>query len=123
MHIRSKTPPLAILVTVLGGLWSSGNPARAAAQQADTFDLEGAITKQSQGKLTVDSGQGILFHVVYDDKTTIVGADGKPGTGDDFKVGIRVHVLGEFDDAGQVKARRIEIEPVSHDSSPPPPQS
>jgi Domain of unknown function (DUF5666) len=110
---------VALTAAWLGALTYAA-PQRLAAAQADTFDLAGAISQKSRGKLTVNSGEGILFHVVYDEKTTIVAADGKPGTEDELKVGVRVHVLGDFDDAGEVKARRIEIQPAQ---SPPASQS
>jgi Domain of unknown function (DUF5666) len=79
------------------------------APQGSNFDLSGTIHEASKGKFTVDSGQGIFFHVVYDDKTTIVRADGTPGSTQDLKVGAKVHVVGDLSESGQVNAARIEM--------------
>src|SRR5215472_19179012 len=80
-----------------------------AAPQNSPFDLNGTIHDASKGKFTVDSGQGIFFHVVYDDKTTIVRADGTAGSDEDLMVGATVHVAGDLGETGEVKAARIEI--------------
>jgi Domain of unknown function (DUF5666) len=79
------------------------------APQNSPFDLSGTIHDASKGKFTVDSGQGIFFHVVYDDKTAIVRADGTAGSVEDLKVGATVHVAGDLSETGEVKAARIEI--------------
>lgn len=89
-------------------------PALAAAAslpQESNFDLEGPISKQVPGKLTIDQGQGIFFRVVYDDKTAIVKDDGSSGSEKDLKIGLRVHVVGDLQASGEIKAARIEIEP------------
>ena len=80
--------------------------------QESNFDLEGPISKLAAGQLTVDQGQGIFFRVAYDDKTTVSKDDGSPGSEKDFKLGVRVHVIGDLQDSGVVKAQKIEIEPV-----------
>jgi hypothetical protein len=80
-----------------------------AAPQNSPFDLNGTIHDASKGRFTVDSGQGIFFHVVYDDKTAIVRADGTAGSAEDLKAGATVHVAGDLSDTGEVKAARIEI--------------
>jgi len=80
-----------------------------AAPQNSPFDLNGTIHDASKGKFTVDSGQGIFFHVVYDDKTAIVRADGTAGSAQDLKVGGTVHVAGDLSETGEVKAARIEM--------------
>jgi hypothetical protein len=79
------------------------------ASQGSNFDLSGTIHDASKGKFTVDSGQGIFFHVVYDDKTAIVRADGTTGSAADLKVGATVHVVGDLGETGEVKATRIEM--------------
>lgn len=79
------------------------------AAQNSPFDLSGTIHDASKGKFTVDSGQGIFFHVVYDDKTAIVRADGTAGSAEELKVGATVHVVGDLSESGEVKAARIEI--------------
>jgi hypothetical protein len=87
-------------------------PASAASwPQESNFDLEGPISKQAPGKLTIDQGQGIFFRVVYDDKTAIVKDDGSSGSEKDLKIGLRVHVVGDLQASGEIKAARIEIEP------------
>jgi hypothetical protein len=78
--------------------------------QESNFDLEGPISKQSAGKLTIDQGQGIFFRVVYDDKTAIAKDDGSAASEKDLKVGVRVHVVGDLQASGEIKAARIEIE-------------
>jgi hypothetical protein len=91
--------------------------------QDSNFDLEGTIVRQSAGKLTVDSGQGIIFHVTYDDKAAIVRSDGSAGSEKDFNAGVKVHVTGELQSSGEVKAQRIEIEgnrPAPSGESPKP---
>jgi hypothetical protein len=92
-----------------------------APQGSSNFDLSGTIHDASKGKFTVDSGQGIFFHVVYDDKTTIVRADGTTGSAEDLKVGAKVHVVGDLSETGQVNATRIEMagETKKEPSAPP----
>jgi predicted NAD/FAD-binding protein len=80
------------------------------ALQESSFDVEGTIAKESPGKLTVDTGQGIIFRVVYDDKVALVKGDGSAGSAKDLKVGVKVHVIGELQSSGEIKAQRIEIE-------------
>ena len=80
-----------------------------ASRQESNFDLEGTISKLSAGKLTVDQGQGIFFRVAYDEKTTIAKEGGSPGSEKDFRVGLRVHVVGDLQDSGEIKAQKIEI--------------
>jgi hypothetical protein len=93
----------------------------AQAQDASSnFDLEGKITQQSKGKFTVDSGQGILFHVVYDDKVSILRADSSAGSEQDLKVGVKVHVIGDLQDSGEIRAQRIEIEGAGAKTEAPP---
>jgi len=79
--------------------------------QESNFDLEGVIRKQSAGHLTVDQGQGILFRVVYDDKTAVVKDDGSSGSEKELKIGASVHVVGDLQASGEIKAQRIEIQP------------
>jgi predicted NAD/FAD-binding protein len=111
--------PIATVIAVLCLMDSPGSLTRAQGQGSN-FDLEGKITQQSKGKLTVDSGQGILFHVTYDDTTSMVREDSTAGSEQDLKIGERVHVLGELEDSGEIKAKRIEIEgrPANHPRAP-----
>lgn len=114
--LSSATVAIALAFTC--GLWSA--VPSSFATQGDNFDLQGTIHAQSKDKLTIDSGGGIYFHVVYDDKTVIVGADGKSATEDALKVGVVVHVVGDLDETGQVKAQRIEIKAPAGKDAPPP---
>lgn len=108
-----------IMIRAPGARWSicfaallflAAIPPSAPAQDASSnFDLEGKITQQSKGRLTVDTGQGILFHVTYDEKTSIVRADSSAGSEQDLKVGVKVHAVGDLLDSGDIKAARIEI--------------
>ena len=104
---RSQALLVASSLLCLAGLL----PQKTGAQdQSSNFDLEGKITQQSKGKLTVDAGQGILFHVTFDDKTSIVRADSSAGSEQDLKVGVRIHAVGDLQDSGEIKAQKIEIE-------------
>lgn len=105
------SPPRALLVAVLF-LCSAGFLSRTsrAQDQGNNFDLEGKITQQSKDRLTVDTGQGILFHVTFDDKTSIVRGDSTPGSEQDLKVGVKIHAIGDLQDSGEIKAQKIEIE-------------
>jgi hypothetical protein len=96
---------LGLCFVVLTGLASP-----APLPQESNFDLEGPISKQSAGKLTIDQGQGIFLRVVYDDKTAIAKDDGSAASEKDLKVGVRVHVIGDLQASGEVKAARIEVE-------------
>ena len=79
-------------------------------QQAMNFTVEGKITKQAPGKLTISSGENIIFHVRYDDKTEIKQSDGSPGTAKDLRVGVVVRVDGELTEGGEIIAQKIEIQ-------------
>ena len=78
--------------------------------QAMNFTVEGKITKQAPGKLTISSGENIIFHVRYDEKTDIKKSDGSPGTAMDLRVGVVVRVEGELTESGEIIAARIEIQ-------------
>ena len=84
--------------------------AEPAAPQGTNFDLEGSITEHAPGKLTIDTGGNIIFHATYTADTAIVHADGKPATEKDLKTGVKIHILGDLQESGEVKAQRIEIE-------------
>lgn len=91
----------------LGGFLVRPTPAQ---QGGSNFDLEGKISQRSKNRLTVDTGQGILFHVTFDDKTSIVRADSSAGSEQDLKVGVKIHAIGELQDSGDIQAQKIEIE-------------
>jgi len=74
------------------------------------FTLEGKITEKTAGKLTVSSGENIIFHVLYNDKTEIRKKDGNPGAAQDLHTGLRISVAGDLAESGEITAKRIEIE-------------
>lgn len=93
---------------------ASGAPSLPARAPQDTnFTLEGKITQRSSGKLTVSSGQNMVFHVCYTDKTEIQQADGSAGSEKDLRVGVKVRVEGDLAESGEIAARKIEIEKES----------
>jgi uncharacterized protein DUF5666 len=90
---------------------SSPHASAAVLAQDDTnFTLEGKITEKSAGKLTVSSGENMIFHVLYNDKTEIKKKDGNPGTGQDLRTGVKISVAGDLAESGEITAKKIEIE-------------
>ncbi len=82
----------------------------ASAQDDTNFTLEGKITEKSAGKLTVSSGENMIFHVLYNDKAEIKKKDGSPGSGQDLRTGLRISVAGNLAESGEITAKKIEIE-------------
>jgi hypothetical protein len=82
------------------------------------FTVASKITRQAPGKLTINTGENILFHVRYDDKTEIKKSDGSPGTAKDLHVGLVVRVEGELTEAGEIIAVKIEIQGEGGDNDP-----
>lgn len=82
----------------------------AAPVAVDNFTLEGKITEKSGTKLTVSSGENIIFHVVYNDKTQIKKKDGSAGTGQDLHAGVTISVAGDLAESGEITAATIDIE-------------
>jgi hypothetical protein len=74
------------------------------------FTLEGKITEKTAGKLTVSTGENMIFHVLYNDKTEIKKKDGSPGTAQDLRIGIRISVAGDLAENGEITAKKIDIE-------------
>jgi hypothetical protein len=79
------------------------------AQDAD-FTMEGKITDKTAGKLTISSGENIIFHVLYNDQTEIKRKDGSPGTAQDLHIGVKIYVAGSLAESGEITAKKIEIE-------------
>jgi hypothetical protein len=77
------------------------------------FTLEGKITDKTGSKLTVSTGENIIFHVVYNDQTEIKKKDGSPGAGQDLHTGVRIAVVGDLAESGEITASKISIEPES----------
>ena len=80
------------------------------AQEGNYFTLEGKITEKTAGKLTVSTGENMIFHVLYNDKTEIRKKDGSPGTAQDLHTGLRISVAGDLAESGEITAKKIEIE-------------
>ena len=115
MAIRRTTVFAAFLLFVMQfsspALSSPSLGAPTASAQDDNFTLEGKITEKSADKLTISTGENIIFHVSFDDKTQIKKKDGSPGAAQDLHTGLRVSVAGELTESGVIKATRIAIEP------------
>ena len=77
----------------------------------DMFTVEGKITEKAEGKLTISSGENIIFHILYNDKTEIRKKDGSLGTAQDLHAGLRVSIAGDLAESGEITAKKIEIEP------------
>jgi hypothetical protein len=74
------------------------------------FTLEGKITEKTAGKLTVSSGENMIFHVFYNDKTEIRKKGGSLGTAEDLHTGLTISVAGDLAESGEITAKKIEIE-------------
>ena len=85
-------------------------PTFSSAQDENNFTLEGKITEKSAGKLTVSTGENMIFHVLYNDKTEIKKKDGSAGTAQDLHIGLRISVAGDLAESGEITAKKIEIE-------------
>lgn len=82
----------------------------ASAQDDSNFTLEGKITEKSAGKITVSSGENMIFHVVFNDKTEIKKKDGSAGSGEDLRTGLKISVAGDLAESGEITAKKIAIE-------------
>ena len=82
----------------------------ASAQDDSNFTLEGKITEKSAGKITVSTGENMIFHVLYNDKTEIKKKDGSAGTGEDLRTGLKISVAGDLAESGEITAKKIAIE-------------
>lgn len=101
---------LIALTLVFATLASFTTQAQSNAQQGTSFTLEGKITESAPGKLTVSTEDNIIFHVTYDEKTSIYRKDGSAGSPSDLKVGATIKAAGELSPAGVVEANRIDLE-------------
>jgi len=80
------------------------------AQEENNFTLEGKITEKAAGKLTISTGENMIFHVLYNDKTEIKKKDGSPGTAQDLHTGLTISVAGDLAESGEITAKKIAIE-------------
>jgi hypothetical protein len=109
---------LLLLTFSFSGMMLSSSPhatPTALPQDESNFTLEGKITEKSAGKLTVSSGENMIFHVLYNDKTEIKKKDGSTGTGQDLRIGVKISVAGDLAESGEITAKKIEIEGESSD--------
>jgi hypothetical protein len=81
-----------------------------ASAQEMNFTLEGKITEKTASKLTVSTGENMIFHVLYNDKTEIKKKDGSPGSAQDLRIGLRISVAGDLAESGEITAKKIAIE-------------
>ena len=106
----------AILAALVLGLMplcrtvSIAAPRAPASPQDSDFTMEGKITDKSAGKLTINSGDNIIFHVLYSDTTEIKKKDGSAGTAQDLHTGLNISVAGSLGETGEITAKTIEIE-------------
>lgn len=114
MTLRRITTLAGILLCVLqfslNTFTSPGHGETILQDQEMNFTLEGKITDKSPGKLVVSSGENMIFHVLYNDKTQIKKKDGSAGTADDLHTGLKISVAGDLAESGEITARKIEIE-------------
>jgi hypothetical protein len=111
------------VTALLLGFATLGIPLRALAFQGQnpppdiSFSVNGTITEKSPGKLTVDSGQDMLFTVKYDSTTQIQRDDGSPAKDSDLREGVKILAKGTLTEAGDVIAKTITIEAGSKGSA------
>ena len=121
---KAARPIIRILLGTifLLGLATLGMPLRGLAFQGQnqppdvSFSVNGNITEKSPGKLTVDSGQNMLFTVKYDSATQIHHGDGSPAKDSDLREGVKILAKGTLTEAGDVIAKTITIEEGSKGS-------
>ena len=104
---------MALVLLFLPAFSMAGMAVTATASQGQQdigFSVNGKITDQSAGKLTVDSGQNMLFTVKYDSSTKIQHKDGSPGKASELRIGTRILAKGVLTESGDVIAKTITIE-------------
>jgi hypothetical protein len=97
-------------LTLAVGSWKRLGALPLPQDTSTNFTLEGTISAQSPGKLTVDTGGQMIFHVTYDKNTVIHKKDGSAGTAADLVVGAKIRVAGDLNNSGVVEARKIDLE-------------
>jgi hypothetical protein len=83
------------------------------AAQDMPFTLEGKITDLAPGKITVNTEENILFHIIYNDETKFKKPDGSEGSSKDLQKGLTVHIAGDLTESGEIKAATVEIRQAS----------
>jgi hypothetical protein len=107
---------LSIVSTLLIGLvlplaLPEANAPRAglAFAQEMNFTVQGKITQNAGGKLTISTEGNIIFRVTYNEKTEITQADGSSGSSKDLQVGKMIHVDGDLQESGEIIAHKIAV--------------
>ena len=105
---------VAGIVLLTSCVWCFTSQTRVAeAIQGDqpmNFTVEGKVNTLGQNKLTLNSGDSILFHVRWDDKTEFKSDDGSAASSKDLHVGLRIQVEGDLSESGEIAAKKIELE-------------
>jgi len=113
-RVSLVTALLLVFLTTLGMAEMAVTVSASQGQNQDiAFSVNGRITEQSAGKLTVDSGQNMLFTVKYDSSTKIRHKDGSPGKASELRIGTKIRAKGVLTEAGDVIAKTITIESSS----------
>ena len=106
-----------LLAVSLGPVRASAQPREpttfSPAAQNSTFTLEGRITDLAPGKITLNTEENILFHVVYNDETKFKKPDGSKGSFKDLQKGLTVHIAGDLAESGEIQAATVEIRQAS----------
>ena len=75
------------------------------------FTLEGKITEKSAGKLTVSSGENMIFHVALQRQNGNQEKGRQPWhRPQDLHTGLKISVAGDLAESGEITAKKIAIE-------------
>ncbi len=110
MTLQSRSIGRFLLLGTLALKLAGASSLTLQSPEETNFTLEGKVTQHSAGKLTVSTGENILFHVRYGEKTVIKRPDGSSGSAQDVRVGLRIKVEGELTQSGEIVAQKIEIQ-------------
>lgn len=116
--LRTRHILLAALILTFPQLLCSSQTMHPAGQQSANmpFTVEGKIVTAQPGKLTLGTGENIVFYVRYDENTKITKADGSAAKSSELQEGVHINVRGELDEKGDVIARTIQIEAAKKES-------
>ena len=113
-RLRAASLYVPVVIFLAGCAWGPCAEAREAkalsAGQEMNFTVEGKINTLGQNKLTLNSGENIIFHVSYNDKTEFKNDDGSAASSKDLRVGLRIRVEGDLTESGEIVAKKIELE-------------
>jgi len=86
--------------------------------QSGNFAVEGKITRLAEGKITVNTEENIIFHIVYTEKTEFKHQDGSAASSKELRIGLRIKVSGDLDESGEIAAARVEIQSAPPQKKP-----